>query len=351
MNLFIVAQKIDRDDENLGFFHRWVEEFAKHYTGITVIASFVGRHDLPKHIAVFSFGKENGAGLLKRIWRYWRLFRRHCRASDAIFFHMIPEFVLAAFPFLLCSASRYGRPSALWYVHKSVTRTLRVAERMIDYVFTASELSFRLPSKKVIITGHAIDTDIFTPDSGSHIRNSRNVRLLTVGRIAPVKDIETMILAGAVLKNVWDRQWTLSVIGGPMSRRDEEYFMRLKSLAGEKGLSDHIFFLGPRPYGAIPAIYRDHDIFISLSRTGSVDKSVLEAMSSGLSVICANEAFQSILPAENFLENRDPEALARRIMALADGRGPREDLRSIVVENHGLARTIKRIVDTLTPRS
>lgn len=343
MKLLIVAQKIDRDDENLGFFHRWVEEFAKHCTGITVIAGFVGDYDLPEHVAVFSLGKEEGAGRLKRIWRYWRLFARHERAGDAVFFHMIPEFVLAAAPFLM----RHRRLSVLWYVHKSVTRTLRVAERIVDYIFTASELSFRLPSKKVIITGHAIDTDAFMPDSGPRIGRGENFRLLTVGRISPVKDIETIILAGAVLKNIWDRPWALSLIGGPLTRRDEEYLVRLEALVREKDLSERVLFLGSRPHRAIPAIYRDHDIFISLSRTGSVDKSVLEAMCSGLPVICANEAFRPILPPENFLESRDPETLARRIMALADSRTSGEELRDLVVKNHGLAPTVKTIVDTL----
>lgn len=346
MKFLIVAQRIDRDDENLGFFHRWVEELAKYCDGITVIAGFVGNCDLPGRVAVYSLGKEKGAGRMKRLWRYGRLFARHYSASDAVFFHMIPEFVLAASPFLLLRR----RPSALWYVHKSVTPALRVAERMVDYVFTASELSFRMPSKKVIITGHAIDADFFAPDSARRIARAENFRLLTVGRISPIKDVAAVILAGAVLKNVWDYPWTLSVVGGPLARRDEEYLLRLKALVREKNLSDRIFFLGPRPYTAIPAIYRNHDLFVSLSGTGSMDKSVLEAMCSGLTVVCANEAFQSILPAENFLESRDPEALAERIMALADKKIPSEDLRNLVMKNHGLAHTIKTIVNALTPR-
>ena len=31
MNLLLITQKIDKDDPILGFFHRWVEEFAKHF--------------------------------------------------------------------------------------------------------------------------------------------------------------------------------------------------------------------------------------------------------------------------------------------------------------------------------
>ena len=348
MKILIVAQKIDRDDENLGFFHRWIEEFAKYYDRVVVIAGFVGKCALPENVAVYSLGKEKGAGRLKRLWRYWRFFGAHHRSSDAVFFHMIPEFVIASSPFLL----RRRGISALWYVHKSVTRRLCIAERAVDYIFTASELSFRLPSKKAVITGHAIDTDLFCPAARGAQKTTRGIfRIVSVGRISPVKDIETMILACAVLQNTWDRPWTFSIIGGPLVPGDEDYLIRLKDLVREKRLSRRVHFLGPRAYVHVPAVYRDHDMFISLSRTGSVDKSVLEAMSAGISVISSNEAFRAILPAENFLENRDPEALARRIIARADSPpATHDDLRDIAVKNHGLSKTIKAIVGVLTPR-
>ena len=70
-------------------------------------------------------------------------------------------------------------------------------------IFTASHLSFRLKSSKVVVTGHGIDTELFKPD---HLRlNPKdqrfNLRILSVGRIAPVKNYETLYFHPSVVNN------------------------------------------------------------------------------------------------------------------------------------------------------
>lgn len=342
MQLLIVTQKVDRQDSNLGFFHRWVEEFSKYYSQVVVIANSVGEYNLPKNVVVFSLGKERGLGRLRRYYRFWEFFFYHHARSDAVFFHMSPEFVLAASPFLLSMP----RPRALWYTHKIVTWKLRIAERLVDYVFTASGLSFRLPSKKVIYTGHAIDTDFFRPADQSRPTTS-HLRLLTVGRISPVKDLETVVRALAILKESWKHPWVLSIVGGPLIERDHGYLATLKKLVWERGLGQRIVFEGARPHTELPEIYWEHDIFLSMSTTGSVDKSILEAMSSGLSVITANESFSSILGPPYFLEKRSPEVLAERIKTLASENRPNLILRNLVSERHDLKKTIRAIAETL----
>lgn len=351
MNLLIVTQKVDKEDENLGFFHRWIEEFARHSNRVLVIAGSVGRHSLPGNVEIYSLGKENGERLGRapvalgrafRVWKFWELFSHHYARADAVFFHMAPEFVLAASPFLIS----LHRSSALWYTHKSVTRVLKLAEKLVDYIFTASELSFRLPSKKVIFTGHAIDIDSFKPSENKNARGA--IKLLALGRISPVKDYETIIRACSMLKNSWDKSWVLSVVGGPLMPRDEDYFSSLKKLVREMGLEDRILFYGARPYTEIAEIYDDHDLFISMSSTGSIDKSVLEAMASGLTVLTANEAFQSLLPPQYFLEKRSPEFLAERIKALAFEPRPNFILRELVAKRHSLNGTVKKITEILS---
>jgi glycosyltransferase involved in cell wall biosynthesis len=342
MRLLIVTQKIDKNDDNLGFFHSWVEEFAKHAENLAVIAGAVGTYKFPANVEVHSLGKEKGAGKLSRLWRFWKLFSYHHARADATFFHMIPEFVVAASPFI--SFSR--KPTGLWYVHKSVTSWLKFAERLVDYIFTASDLSFRLPSKKVIYTGHAIDTETFRPVVSNQLPVA-TLRLLTVGRISPVKDLETILYACEILKNSWPRSWTFSIVGGPYLGRDHEYLATLKRLVTDEGLENRVFFHGARPFSDIPAMYEDHDLFISMSATGSMDKAVLEAMSVGLSVITANEAFRELLPTPYFLEKRSPEFLASRVKMLADENRPRHILRELVVNSHSLSRNVERIVNHL----
>ena len=325
--LLIIAQKIDKNDENLGFFH-----------GLTVIAGATGAYKFPANVKVHSLGKEKGAGKLSRLWKFWKLFFHYYPRSDMVLFHMIPEFVVAVSPFLLFSR----KPTALWYVHKSVTLWLKFAERLVDWIFTASELSFRLPSKKVIYTGHAIDTNFFVPGNSFHMP-SQAFRMLTVGRISPVKDYETIIRACKILKDSWPRPWTLSIVGGPLMGRDKEYLLLLKKQVAELGLERNIVFQGAHSYTEIASLYHDHDMFISMSTTGSIDKAVLEAMSCGLTTITSNEAFSGILKPPYFLERKGAELLAERIKFLADENRPNIALRNSVAREHSLKNTISRI--------
>lgn len=342
MKILIVTQKVDTKDDNLGFFYRWIEEFSRHCGEVSVIAGAVGTHSPSAKIKIMSLGKEEGAGRVKRIVLFLKHFWDEFSRSDAVFFHMCPEFVLASAPFLIFSK----KPRALWYVHKSVTWKLKLAERLVDWIFTASDLSFRLPSKKVVYTGHAIDTVVFRPISNSQFPISNfGLRLLTAGRISPVKDLETVIRACVVLKNTWQRSWSLTIAGGPYMPRDHEYLVSLKSLAKENGLENLVIFEGSHPYTEMPELYSAHDVFLSMSTTGSIDKSVLEAMSSGLTVICANEAFQSLLPPRYFLEKRNPEFLAARVKIISDEPRPNTALRNLVTEKHSLQNTIKTILD------
>ena len=73
MKLLIITQKIDQNDDILGFFHRWVEEFAKNTEKVVVIAQFVGQYNLPENIEVFSMGKEMGFSKIRQLFNFNRL--------------------------------------------------------------------------------------------------------------------------------------------------------------------------------------------------------------------------------------------------------------------------------------
>ena len=310
---------------------------------VGIISGFIGRVNLPRNVELHSFGKERGFSRVRRIWEFLALFSRQYAKADAVFFHMIPEFVIAASPLLISRK----RPTGLWYVHKSKTMRLRLAELFVTYIFSASSMSFRYPSKKVIYTGHAIDTDLFRPIEG-HVDHRNGLRIITVGRISPVKNIELLIKAAAIFHTSCNRPWSLSIVGGPVLPKDVLYLESLKELVYSLKLSPHIRFEGPRHHRDIPGIFREHDLFVSLSGTGSVDKAVLEAMSSGLTVLASNEAFHDILPPKYFLEKKSPEFLASRIRTLADEKRPNINLRHIVVRHHGLPKTTKDIIERLS---
>lgn len=339
MKLLIITQAVDREDTNLGAFYYWFELLAKHATSLVIIADRVGATNFPPHVTVLSLGKDKGYGRMRRLWKFWELFSYHFARSDAVLFHQIPEFALAAGPFLL------GRRqiAALWYAHGMVSWRLRAAERLVDHIFTSSEAGFRLPSKKVYHLGQAIDTDLFSPSGAALPTKGEGVHLVSVGRISPVKNYETIINACAILRDTGERSWTLSLVGSPITPRDAVYADRIKTLIREKNLDQHVRWYGDRHYSEIPGILRGHDIFLNASRTGSLDKAVLEAMACGLTVLTSNEAYRAILPPQYFLQDASSEFLAERIQALAREPRPNKGLRKIVVRDHALARTIEKM--------
>jgi len=68
MRLLIITQKVDKNDPILGFFHRWIEEFAKYCQSIIVICLQKGEYNLPKNIKILSLGKEKGKSKIKYIF-------------------------------------------------------------------------------------------------------------------------------------------------------------------------------------------------------------------------------------------------------------------------------------------
>jgi glycosyltransferase involved in cell wall biosynthesis len=340
MRLLIITQKIDLDDDNLGFFHRWIEEFAKNCEQVVVIAQCVGEYNLPANVRVVSLGKELGFSKPRQLFNFYRALWREVRGADAVFVHMIPLWVVAGWPFYKV----FHKKVYLWYVHRSVTPMLRVAERIVVKIFTASRESFRLPSKKVEIVGHGIDTEYFVPRP--ELRDRNIYRILTVGRIAPSKRIKEMILGIAELRGAWppEKKFEFVVIGEPRTEEDKKYLAELRRLVAEHGLEKIVRFEPGRPYAAIATAYQKSDLFLNFSLTGSIDKAVLEAMACGCDVLVANEAFFGILPPENVIHGPTPQKLARNILQLSAGGVLRRDLRELVVERYDLTVLIQNIV-------
>ncbi len=328
MKLLILTQAVDYDDPNLGALHRWYELLAARFETITIVTLAQGFVSLPQNVEVRSAGKERGAGhLLRRLY-----FAGYALAAlpkaDAIFVHMIPEYaILVGLPARLLRKKVY-----LWYAHKSVTPALRLAHVFVHRIFTSSTAGFRLPSKKVIVTGQAIDTEFFSPSMPAPDKT-----FVTVGRVSKTKQLEKMLEALVLLP-----QATLTVVGGPVTLEDRAYEKSLKEFVAEHGLAKRVHFLGPHIYRNIPNLLRRHQTFINLSKTGSLDKAVLEAMACGLRVLVSNEAYKELVPPDAYLPDDSPEELSARM-----GRHENGTLRSIVERGHRLESTIGVIADTI----
>ncbi len=273
--------------------------------------------------------------------------------ADGIFAHQNPIYTIL----IAAWAKAYRKKLVSWYTHKAVNVQLKLLAKLADVILTASPESFRLASKKLVVTGHGIDVDQFFPKSVPTPRPARGIyRVLALGRISPVKDYETLIRAAGVLKRREVSDVEFRIVGGPGLAEQTKYLETLKRLLNEENVSDLVTFAGSVPHGKTPEEYQNADLFLNLSETGSMDKAVLEAMSCGTLVLTSNEAFREMLTKISpmlYLEKKTPEALAKRILQLRDlAANIREDLsrrlREEVMANHSLDELIAKIIGAFT---
>ncbi|OGG40610.1 hypothetical protein A2118_02030 [Candidatus Kaiserbacteria bacterium GWA2_50_9] len=324
MRLLIVTQAVDSKDPILGFFVRWIAEFAKYAERIEIICLKEGEYALPANVHVYSLGKERAVSRLTYVVNFYRYIWSLRHDYDAVFVHMNPEYVVLGG--LLWRL--WGKGISLWYMHKSVNLKLRIAELFANNIFTASKESFRLTgSTKVHVMGHGIDTEIFSPGPGT----MHGTAVLSVGRLSSIKRHDLIIRAAEHIPyDVW-------IVGDGPERQ------HLVELTKQLSLTKRVHLLGPQTQKQLPDLYRTAGIFVHTSETGSLDKVVLEALACGLPVITTNPALAS-LPVT--VVSTTPNAIAKEVVAarIMDT----EPLVSYVREHHSLRKLIPAIIRTLS---
>ena len=349
MNLLIITQKVDVNDDNLGFFHAWLEKFSLKASYLIVIGQYKRVYNLPFNVKVFSLGKEKNYSKFRQLFNFYILLFKNLSKVDAVFVHMIPMWAVLCYPLSFF----FRKKVYLWYVHKSINFWLKISEKLVFKIFTASKESFRLPSKKVIITGHGIDIERFKirPQEFYELKpRITKLKIIHAGRIAPVKNQEILIKAADILVNQKKiKNFQIQIIGRPILKPDFKYLENLKKFVSEKKLENFVKFLGKVSHQKIADYYQKADLFFHLSGTGSVDKVALEALACGLSVFSSSEAFQKILPKKYLLQEATAEIIANTIVHFQQiGEKEKQDLRNIVVKKHSLNNLITRILKEIT---
>jgi glycosyltransferase involved in cell wall biosynthesis len=345
MKILIVTQAVDRNHPILGFFHEWIKEFSYHTESVTVICLEKGEYLLPGNVKVLSLGKEEkNKSKLKYIFNFYKYIWRERKNYDAVFIHMNPEYAALGGIFWRL----FGKKIGLWYTHKGTGWRLRLAVFFSHKIFSASKESFRLETPKLVITGHGIDTKLFSPP----VRKAHVTSLLSIGRISPVKDYDTIISAVELLHRTVSAI-RMVIVGGPATQEDKEYYISLQEKVKNQNMQSFITFAGPVIHRNVISFLHAARIFIHTSETGSLDKAVLEAMSAGLIVVSSNDAMKNILSEHGLVfKKKDFEDLARVIKHVVDR--PQEldslsqKMRDYVLKNHNLENLIPNIIKLYT---
>ena len=347
--MLMVTQAVDLDDPVLGFTHTWVNALARRVEVLHVVTLVAGRHYLADNVVLHAYGPPGKPhNRSNRFWFYNRYFSHLVlgRRVNVIFVHMIPRWVLLATPY----AKVRRVPVVLWYTHRAVSWQLRLAHWLADWVVTASRESYGLLDEKVTILGHGIDTEYFHPVPREP---DGFFRVLSVGRLSPVKQHEVLIEAARIL--VQERgmdNLRVRIVGGPARPGDEEYAYTLRQAVANHGLESHFTFVGAVPYVKVVHQYQECDLFVNLSRTDSLDKAVLEAMACGVPVVTSNPAFGPLLAEVKgrlLVPHGDAKALAEAMAGVARLSLPQrqalgQTLRERVEREHSVDRLIEQLM-------
>jgi glycosyltransferase involved in cell wall biosynthesis len=274
MRLLIITQKVAQQDPILGFFHRWIEEFAKHYEKITVICLEEGEHNLPENVKVLSLGKEKNKSRINYVINFLHYIWRERNNYDAVFVHMNQEYVILGWKFW----KLWGKKIYMWRNHAYGNIWTRLAVLVSDKVFYTSPQSFTAKYKKSVQMPVGIDTNFFKPDpNAGMIPNS----VLFLGRIAPVKKASEFI--------DWLKTTNYTAtIAGPIG--DEKYWESVKSKIKNLGLEDRVKFVGSVNQEGARKLYQTHEIYVNMTPAGSFDKTILEALACGCKIKTQNPA-------------------------------------------------------------
>ncbi len=336
MKLLICTQALDKNHPILGFFHRWVEEFAKHCEVVHVICLIEGEQALPANVHVHSLGKEHGKNRLRELWRFYQISWKLRNEYDSVFVHMNQVYVILGAWFWRLYKKRIG----FWYMHGTVSTSLKWAEKMSHVIFTGSKESFRLLSNKLVITGHGIDTARFQPLEGE-----QDIDLITVGRITRSKNIEALLEALALVRK--SHSVTLTIVGQARLSEEVAYERELKEKTDTLNLRDAVIWHGAATNAFLPAILNRARVFVHAATNGSLDKALLEALACGIAVVSSAPGARSLLPVHH--TKAAPEDLATGIITcLQEPKAmSATDRHTYVAENHSILSLIPNLLTHL----
>ncbi|MBW2146657.1 MAG: glycosyltransferase [Deltaproteobacteria bacterium] len=188
--------------------------------------------------------------------------------------------------------------------------------------------SLGIAPEKIRVIPCGVDVELFQPVDPHKARNLLGLDsgrfILFVGRLTPVKGLDTLIRAFRILA---DRGWNngkgvrLLIVGGDQEEPDADS-SELSSLAGSLGVADKMLFLGPQRQSLLPLFYASAEVCVLPSRYESFGMVALEAMACGKPVVASNVgglAF-SVLNDETgvLVPEGDPSALAVHLSFLLD---------------------------------
>lgn len=347
VRLLIATETLDQDDPLLGFFHRWIEEFARHASRVHVVCLGQGKKDLPPNVSEHSLGKESARGsrFSKRILYSLRLIHyawKYRREYNDVLVHLSSEYILVTG--LLWKA--LGKRVGFWHNDAEASLRTRIAIALSDVLFYSSDNAFVAKYAHARKIPMGVDVGMYEAAG----RRAENRSLLFLGRITEKKRLDVVLSA---LGHLTEKGVKFSFdIYGPAGAGDERYLESLRSKFSRLERKNPIEFKGSIPHQETPAVYAAHGIFIHVGSRRGFNKTLLEAAVSGCVVVTSDPWLRRVVDERLFVEKPDEEHIARAIeaaLSLSEEERERERMKlgGYVRREHALSSVVPAMLEML----
>ncbi len=279
--LLICVQAVDLDDPLFGFFVSWLEEAAKQFGQITVLALRVGRFDLPENVTVIRL-REPGASKLSIVRMLWRESWQRRKTYDGVFVRGDSIYViLAGWLWRLL-----GKRVVFWFAHYRVSRLARLAARLAHLTVSSSQAAaVGLPRLRIIGQGIEVTRFPFV----ERLLPS-DWKLLVFGRMDRSKSVDVLLHAFQEVGT--GLPCRLQLIG---RANDSAYEQRLDMLVRQDARIE--WKKQNVPYSDLPALLSEYPVILNAT-DGSLDKTIIEGALSGVIPLATTSAMLEWLPTE-----------------------------------------------------
>lgn len=244
-------------------------------------------------------------------------------------------------------------------------QTLRIADRVIAATpAEKSQLEFlyNADQRKIVTIPPGVDTSRFYPIPPDEARAVVGVppddrMILFVGRIEPLKGVDTLIqaMAGMARSGVLTRYpHYLVIIGGDPDASPEAMtaeMARLQHMCQALGIGDEVIFLGKQSQDTLPYYYSAAEVVVVPSHYESFGMVALEAMACGTPVVASQVGGLAFLVQDGVtgfsVPDGDPDLLCDSLTRLVQNPRLRErmgDQAAVYARDYGWEKITPKII-------
>jgi D-inositol-3-phosphate glycosyltransferase len=203
---------------------------------------------------------------------------------------------------------------------------------------TQLQFLYKANKRKISIIPPGVDVSHFYPIPMDEARqylgvDPDNKLVLFVGRIEPLKGLDTLIKAISWRRTFKPGQVTLAIIGGDPDASPQEMSVemaRIQKLCDDLCMGRMVVFLGKRAQDTLPYYYSAADVLVMPSHYESFGMVALEAMACGTPVIASQVGGLAFLVRDGetgyHVPDQDPKALCEKLLDILSDPHQREKM-------------------------